>query len=125
MAVDDVNADASARQTLIDLSIESWRFAKLFGRVLNKLDADESPRYVSQLRYFLKKLDDGLQSAGLRFVNLEGHPYDLGMAITALNLEEFGANEQLVVDQMVEPVLMGDHGLVKAGSALLRRASQQ
>ncbi|MFH1657899.1 MAG: hypothetical protein ABIG35_01175 [Pseudomonadota bacterium] len=107
------------RQILIDVSIESWRFAKLFGRVLSKLDAGETQRHAGQLRYFLKKLDDSLDSAGLKLVNLEGHPYDPGMAASPLNIADFGPDDRLYVDQMVEPIVMGQEGLVKAGTLML------
>lgn len=109
------------RHSLIEISIESWRFSKLFGRVLTKLDAGEAPRYINQLRYFLKKLDDVLDEVGLRIVNLEGQPYDPGMAISPLNIGDFGPEDKLVVDQMIEPVLMGPKGLVRGGTALVRK----
>lgn len=118
-------ADEIARRSLIDISVESWRFAKLFGRVLSKLDAGEAPRYANQMRYFLKKLDDGLDALGLRMVSLEGQPYDPGMAVSPLNIADFGPEDRLVVDQMVEPVLMGPEGLVKGGTVMLRKVEQQ
>ena len=39
-------------QSLIDISIESWRFGKLFDRLLGKLDAGEQGRYRNQFRWF-------------------------------------------------------------------------
>ena len=45
-------------QSLIDIAVESWRFSRLFGKVVSKLDAGESGRYVNQLRYFQKKVED-------------------------------------------------------------------
>lgn len=113
------NVAGDTRQILIDVSIESWRFAKLFARVLSKLDAGETQRHAGQLRYFLKKLDDSLDSAGLKMVNLEGHPYDPGMAASPLNIADFGPDDRLYVDQMVEPIVMGQEGLVKAGTLML------
>lgn len=113
--------DDAARQSLIDLSVESWRFARLFSRVLTKLDAGEAPRYASQLRYFLKRLDEALDAVGLKIVSLEGQVYDPGMAATALNISEFGPEDKLAVDQMIEPVLMGCEGLVKSGTIMLKK----
>jgi len=121
----DANANQAAvdlRQTLIEVSIEGWRMAKLFGRVLGKLEASESNRYANQVRYFQKRLEDELSSTGLRLVNLEGLPYDLGMAVTALNIGDFEPEEPLLVDQMIEPILMGPDGVVKSGTAMLKRA---
>lgn len=66
--------DSAERKALIDASVEGWRFARVFGRLLSKLDAGEAPRYANQARYFLKKIDEGLEGFGLRIVNLEGQP---------------------------------------------------
>jgi hypothetical protein len=112
----------SLRQPFIDIVIESWRFSKLFSRMLSKLEPSEAGRYLNQQRYFLKRLDDSLAIAGLKIVSLEGQPYDPGMAASPLNIEDFGPDDQLLVDQMVEPVLMGADGIVKSGTVMLRKA---
>ena len=108
-------------QSLIEVAVESWRFSRLFGKVVNKLDAGEAGRYLSQLRYFQKKVEDNLGSSGLRLVNVEGHPYDPGMAASALNLGDFGPDDILLVDQMVEPIIMGSDGLRKQGTVMLKK----
>ena len=89
-----------------------------------KLDAGEQSRYMSQFRWFNKKLDDSLEEVGLRIVNVAGHPFDSGMAATPLNIEEFEATDYLVVDQMIEPIIMGKEGLVKAGTVTLRKVEK-
>lgn len=61
--------------SLIDMAVESWRFSRLFGKVVSKLDAGESGRYVNQLRYFQKKIEESLDSNNLKLVNVEGQPY--------------------------------------------------
>lgn len=108
-------------QSLLDISIESWRFGKLFDRLLTKLDAGEQGRYRNQFRWFQKKIDESLESAQLRVVNVEGHLYDPGMAATPLNMDEFEPQDVLVVDQMLEPILMGPDGVVKTGTVTLRK----
>ena len=110
-------------QSLIEVAVESWRFSRLFGKVVNKLDAGEAGRYLSQLRYFQKKVEDNLASSGLRLVNVEGHPYDPGMAASALNLGDFGPDYVLLVDQMLEPIIMGSDGLRKQGTVMLKKAT--
>ncbi len=110
-------------QSLIDISVESWRFSRLFGKVVSKLDAGESARYVNQLRYFQKKVEDNLDSNGLTLVNVEGQSYDPGMAVAALNLADFGPEDMLLVDQMLEPIIMGPNGLRKQGTVMLRKVN--
>ena len=108
-------------QSLIDIAVESWRFSRLFGKVVGKLDAGESGRYINQIRYFQKKVEERLDSSGLKLVNVEGQPYDAGMAASALNLGDFGPDDVLLVDQMVEPIIMGPNGLRKQGTVMLRK----
>jgi hypothetical protein len=108
-------------QSLIDIAVESWRFSRLFGKVVSRLDAGESGRYINQLRYFQKKVEENLESSGLKLVNVEGHPYDAGIAASALNLGDFGPDDVLLVDQMVEPIIMGPTGLRKQGTVMLRK----
>lgn len=125
--MDDTNnssADSAERKALIDISVEGWRFARVFTRMISKLDAGEAPRYANQARYFLKKIDDGLDGFGLRIVSLEGQPYDPGMAVSALNIADFGPDDILYVEQMVEPVVMGPDGLVRGGTAMLAKVNQ-
>lgn len=108
-------------QSLIDVAVESWRFARLFSRVVNKLDAGEATRYVNQLRYFQKKVEESLEASGLKIVNVEGQPFDPGIAASALNIADFGPDDELLVDQMVEPIIMGAEGLRKQGTVMLRK----
>ncbi len=112
-----------AEKALIEIAVEGWRFARLVQRMLGKLDAGESTRYINQLRYFHKKIDESLDAAGLRLVNLEGQMFDPGIAAAALNLGDFGPEDALEIDQMVEPIIMGPDGLRKEGTVMLRKAA--
>jgi len=108
-------------KSLIDISVESWRFSRLFSRLISKLDAGEGARYTSQYRYYLKRLEETLEGAGLTLVNVEGQPYDPGVAATALNIGDFSADDVLVIEQMIEPIIMGSEGLVRSGTVMLRK----
>jgi len=90
--------------------------------VMAKADAGDQARYRSQFRWFVKKVEESLETCGLRFVTVEGQPYDPGVAATPVNMAEFGPGEALVVDQMIEPIIMGKEGLVRPGTVTLRKA---
>lgn len=112
-------AGSSREETLLNLAIESWRFGRVFSRVLARLDVTESARFASQLRYFQKRVDESLSTMGMRLVNLEGQLFDPGIAASALNLADFNPDDKLVVEQMIEPIVMGPDGLVRPGTVLL------
>lgn len=107
--------------SLMDIAIESWRFGRVFERLLTKLDAGEQTRYQNQFRWFQKRLEESMDSAGMRIVNIEGQMFDPGIAASAINLDEFRAGDQLMIDQMIEPVIMGRQGLLRSGKVMLRR----
>ena len=109
------------RNAIISLAVESWLFCRVFDRLMQKLDAGEQNRYRNQYHWFLKKVEEALEQAELRIVNIEGHPFDPGLAATALNLEDFGADDVLIVDQMLEPIIMGKDELVRTGTVILRK----
>jgi hypothetical protein len=54
-------------------------------------------------------------------VNIEGLPFDPGMAATAINISDFLSEDRLIVDQMLEPIIMSETGIVKMGTVLLRK----
>ena len=125
MEIDNTNGRIEMlTQVVIGMAVESWKFGKTYDRLLTKLDAGEQNRYKSQFRWFIKKVEEALEQADLRIVNVEGHPFDPGMAATPLNIEEFDANDALMVDQMIEPIIMGKEGLIKTGTVTLRKVTQ-
>ncbi len=117
------NTSEALEQSLIDIAVESWRFSRLFGKVVSKLDAGESGRYANQLRYFQKKIEESLDTNGLKLVNVEGLPYDAGVAASAINMDDFSTDDHLIVDQMLEPIIMGPNGLRREGSVMLRKVT--
>ena len=109
---------------LLTLAVESWRFGRAGERVLMKLDESDQRRHQRQVRWFQKKVEESLSEVGIRIVSIEGHAFDPGMAATPLNLEEFEADDALVIDQMLEPIVMGPTGVVRAGTVTLKKAEQ-
>lgn len=114
-------ANASANAALIDLAIDFWKFTRLFTRVISKLDAGEQARYANQMRFFQKRIDSAAEVAGARIVTIEGQPFEPGMAASPLNLEDFAEEDTLFVDQMLEPIVMGNDGVLRTGTMMLRK----
>ena len=113
------------KESLISIAVESWRFSKVFERLLLKVDTNERNRYSNQYKWYQKKLNESLNQADLKLVNLEDQPYDIGMAVTAINIEDFDGEDELIVDQMIEPLIMNKDGIVKLGTVILRKAQNE
>ena len=119
MRADDDNSlfiDAIA-----DIAMEEWKFRNAFRRMLALVPHSEQAKYSSRYSWFSKKVEQALQQTGLEVISVEGQPFDVGMAATPLNLEDFEENESLYVEQMIEPILMKDGKVFHSGTVILGR----
>ena len=107
--------------SILDISVEAFRFKRVFMRAISKLDADAQNKYISQYAWFSKRVDKAVENAGLRVVDLTGQVFDPGMAVTPLNIEDFEAEDQLYVEQMMEPIIMEGDRIKKTGTVMLGR----
>lgn len=121
MDSDYIASQESLLNSIIDMAIEAWRFGKVFEKAMQKLDVLDQKKYISQYQWFFKKVTSSLDNAGLRIVNVEGQIYDIGMAVTPINLDEFSEKDTLIVEQMLEPIIMNSNSVVKTGTVLLKR----
>ena len=109
------------KDIIINIAIEAWRFRRVSNRLINKLDSAEQQCYQNQSRWFEKKLEEFLAEVGWQIVDIEGQAFDPGMAATPLNIEDFDAEDSLIVDQMLEPIIMSSEGLVRTGTVMLKK----
>lgn len=78
---------------------------------------------MSRLLWFRRKFEEGLKLAGLRFVDLVGRPFDSGTAATPMNADDFGPDDDVVVEAMIDPVIVAHDGtVVQRGTVTLKKA---
>lgn len=99
-------------ENVIKIATDYWRLLALSAKIANNLEHTEKVKYSNQLRYFLKSIQNNLMECKLEIVNLEGQNFDTGMAATAINMDEFSPNDELIVEQMLEPLIM-QNGVIK------------
>ena len=101
---------------------ESWRFLNAFRNAMTNLSLDEQKRYQGRCSWFDRRLKEIAETAGLRIVAInQGETYDVGMAVTALNIEDFQVDDALIVEQMIEPIIMEKDSVIRLGSVILGR----
>lgn len=103
----------------LDFILELYNVPKLFQKIINHLSPDEQKRYLGQINWFVKKCQEFITNAGYSFVVPEGM-YDVGIAATPLNLSDFDKDEELLIDQVIEPIVMFQGKVVKSGVVLLK-----
>lgn len=111
----------AASSALVELASESWRFHQIMQRSIGKMDPFDAQRLANHYAWYQRIVQSVLDEAGLHVVDLTGERYDVGMAITPLNLEDFpeGTKSSYYIAQMVEPIVMQDGTVRKHGTAML------
>lgn len=113
--------ETELKRAIIEMAVEAWRFRRVFEKAMSRLEAGESSRYIGQFNWFIKKVEAALRIAGMRIVDVEGQPYDIGMALSPLNIDDFDPDDRLYIEQMIEPIIMDDNNVLKTGTAMLGR----
>lgn len=113
-------AEQAVRIAIAKLSIEYWRITRSYERNLpNMLNSASSA--VSTIRNSEKKFLAILLENGISLQQYEGQDYSANLPLTVINTDEFDGNENLIVQQMLEPTLIDGKGIIHIGKAILSR----
>ena len=114
-----------ARNTVAAMAVESWRMRGAYNRLADQLDERAKNRFLRQISAYFEKLKDSMESTGLRLVNIEGQRFDPGMAVKSLNMGDFDEGDELIVEQMIEPIVMHDDNIHRMGTVILRKEQHE
>ena len=104
----------------IQFAVEVWRLVKLTGKMLSKIDLDEQRKYISQIDWFSKKATEFFRRQGISFANFEvGMPFDAGLPLNPVNIGDFKAEDDLYIEQVLEPAILCGEKVVKQGIVVL------
>ena len=112
------------RAALAEIAAEGWRFGHAVEKAAQRMDIMDAERFTRQFSYFSTRVRQALQKAELTSLDLTGARYDVGMAVQAMNLEEFEEDEELIVTRMIEPVILWNGRVMKTGVVMLGRATE-
>ena len=108
------------KDSFIDLAIESWKLSKVTDELTKKVNFEDQRKYARKISWFNDKLESVLNESNIRFVILENQKFDTGMPVKALNIEEFTRNENLMISNMLEPIVMNGDNIERTGIVMLK-----
>ena len=111
----------SAPQTMVEFASENWKLVRSLDRYIQGMDPLDAERFLNQFAWYQRKAQEMLDEAGLSAVDLTGMKYNTGMAVSPLNLEDFPNRPDAAyrVAQMVDPIIMENGHVRKAGTVML------
>lgn len=112
---------------IVEFIVEEYRFLKSYVSLMGKLMKDELPKYTSVYNFHINKINEIMEKKNLRIVDLVGKLYDDGLSVNPLNLEDFDKNDNLIIEQVLEPLIVSvtDGKIIKSGTVMLTRAKEE
>lgn len=112
---------------IVELIVEEFRFLKSYTSLMGKVLKDELPKYLSAYNYHVNKINEILAKKNYKIVELEGKKYDDGLSVNPLNIEDFGKEDILVIDQVLEPLIISslDGKIIKSGTVMLTKSQEE
>lgn len=94
------------QQGVVTMAVEAYRLNAFVKSLVPRI-ADERflKRLTNQIARFDKMFAEGLNTAGLEWIDVTGNEYDPGLPIEPINMEEFTENDELIIEVMLEPVV--------------------
>jgi hypothetical protein len=109
---------------LANFAVEIWRLPKVLDKLIAKIDLNEQKKYISQFSWFHKKAIEFLQSENVIITSFEGSPFDVGMPVNPINIGDFNKDDEMFVEQVLEPVIIQNEKIIKTGSVILKKVDK-
>lgn len=113
------------QNVLVTLASEITRFQSVCERITPELEVEQRGKFTKKANYFFKQVLNAFSKCGIKtIIYANGSAYDIGMAVTPLNIDEFQPNDRLVITQTLEPTIMLNDTVVKQGTVILGAKEQ-
>ena len=119
---------AIQEQSAVEMAVEIWRFLSAHERAIfaipsERRESDAEARAESAFYAILSLLLKILARERIRLVAYEGVGYEPNYPVEAVNVEDMGDSDDLVMSDTLEPVLMRDGKVLRYGKVFLAQRS--
>ena len=111
-------------QGIVEMVNESWRLYRYTSNLVSMIaDAKMQKKGQNQITRFYKHMNSAMEKMGIEIVDMTGMVYETGLPVYPINLGDFPAEEELVIELMMEPTIKrrGSAEIVKKGAVVLGR----
>ena len=121
-------SSAIQEQPVMEMAVEIWRFLRAHERAIfaippEKRENDAEIRAESAFCAILSPLLKILAGEGIRLVAYENVGYESNYPVEAVNADEMGDSDDLVMSETLEPALVRDGKVLRDGKVFLAQRS--
>lgn len=118
--------------SFIELLIENFKIERVLNNILDEMynsnDSNimrKTEKYIRQINWFKNKNKELKEKNNIEITNLEGQKYKEGLAVEVLNKEDLTGDEDIIISQMIEPIVMKDGNILKLGKIIIEKENSK
>lgn len=118
--------------SFIELLIENFKIERVLNNILDEMynsnDSNimrKTEKYIRQINWFKNKNKELKEKNNIEITNLEGQKYKEGLAVEVLNKEDLNVDEDIIISQMIEPIVMKDGNILKLGKIIIEKENSK
>jgi len=104
---------------LARLAVEYWKLLRLVERAIETAPDSARERISSQARYLAGQLETVLDEQEMSMQAFDGWPFEVNLPASAINGDDFGNAETVVVERTLEPAVIRDMRVILSGKVVL------
>lgn len=113
--------DTKMINSFATLAGDYWRLLRSYERLIAESAPENHNRLKSNYRNAERRLTTALDENNIKIISYEGKSYTPNLAVTVVNGDEFDDNEELIINQMMEPTVMLGERVLSMGKAILSK----
>ena len=103
------------------LAGDYWRLLRSYERLIAESSPENHNRLKSNYRNAERRLSSAINDHDIKIISYEGKDYTPNLAVTVVNGDEFDDNEELIINQMIEPIIMLGDRVLSMGKVILSK----
>ena len=107
----DTDNNEIEHSTAAKLAVDYWKLLKVCERLVKSLPEDRRKRAGAQVRFSASRLEIHLDALGIELLTFEGLQFGPELPAIAVNADDLGNAENLLVESAIEPAVIM-HGKV-------------
>ena len=115
-------ADDPALDAVLLLATEWWKSTRRLLRLAAEAAPERVERERAQATYASRRIGTILAALDVRMVDHDGQPFSPALPAEPVNPEDFGAGDNLVVADTLEPTILRAGRILRRGKVVLRLA---
>lgn len=105
-----------------NLAIDYWKLLRSCERIAEQLPDGKSERFAAQLRFSSARLAQHLAELQIELATFEGQLFGPEIPALAINHDDFGSSETLIVDKAIEPAVIHKGQIIHSARVAVKKA---